>query len=156
MKSTGIVADACYPYTSGAGVTGNCLLKKGATSCKATGGTGAATIYNAASAYAITPNDPSAMQTEIMTNGPIEVQFEVYEDFFSYSGGVYVHTSGALAGGHAVKMIGWGLYGSANTPYWLVSNSWGTTWGLDGFFLIERGVDECGIESAPCAGLAKV
>ena len=38
--------------------------------------------------------------------------------------------------------------------YWTVANSWDTTWGMDGFFLILRGVDECGIESAGVAGLA--
>ena len=155
MMKTGIVTYSCYPYTSGGGVTGNCLNKAGAT-CKTMGGSGSNTVYNAASAYAIATDNAPAMQTEIMTNGPIEVAFEVYEDFFAYTGGVYTHKTGALAGGHAVKIIGWGLYGSKSTPYWTVSNSWGTTWGLDGFFLIERGVNECGIESAPVAGLAKV
>ena len=63
--------------------------------------------YNAASAYAI-GTTVAAIQTEIMTNGPIEVAFDVYQDFFSYESGVYVHKTGSLAGGHAVKMIGWG------------------------------------------------
>jgi len=88
-----------------------------------------------------------------MTNGPIEVAFDVYEDFFSYTTGVYVHKTGALAGGHAVKMIGWGVMN--NVPYWTVANSWGTDWAdYGGFFYIKRGVDECGIESAGVAGLA--
>jgi hypothetical protein len=30
----------------------------------------------------------------------------------------------------------------------------GTTWGMDGFFLIKRGTNMCGIESAGVAGLA--
>ena len=38
--------------------------------------------------------------------------------------------------------------------YWTVANSWAVTWGMEGFFLIKRGVDECGIESAGVAGLA--
>ena len=107
MQSTGIVADECYPYTSGGGVTGNCLLVAGATSCTATGGSGAATLYQAASAYSV-GTTVAAIATEIQTNGPIEVAFDVYEDFFSYTSGVYVHKTGSLAGGHAVKMIGWG------------------------------------------------
>jgi len=152
MQATGVVSDDCYPYTSGGGVTGNCLLTPGATSCAATGGNGTATVYQTLTAYAIAANNVAAMQTEIMTYGPIEVQFDVYEDFFSYTSGVYVHKTGALDGGHAVKMIGWGTLN--NVPYWLVSNSWGTTWGMEGFFLIKRGVDECGIESQPVAGHA--
>jgi len=150
MQSNGVPTDNCYPYTSGGGVTGNCLIKSSTTKCP---GTGTVQFYKAASAYAV-GSTVAAIQTEIMTNGPIEVAFDVYQDFFSYTSGVYVHKTGALAGGHAVKMIGWGLYGSGNEPYWTVANSWGTTWGIEGFFLIKRGVDECGIESAGVAGLA--
>ena len=109
MQATGVVSDECYPYSSGGGVTGNCLLTAGATSCTATKGTGAATVYKTLTAYQIAANNVAAMQTEIMTYGPIEVQFDVYQDFFSYTSGVYVHKSGALDGGHAVKMIGWGV-----------------------------------------------
>jgi cathepsin B len=44
--------------------------------------------------------------------------------------GVYHHTTGGFLGGHAVKVIGWGT--QSNTPYWLVANSWNTTWGMSG------------------------
>jgi len=148
MQTTGITTDACYPYTSGNGVTGNCLLP--ATACPS--GSGSVKYYNAASAYAI-GTTVAAIQTEIQTNGPIEVAFDVYQDFFSYESGVYVHKTGSLAGGHAVKMIGWGTLN--NVAYWTCANSWSVTWAaLDGFFLIKRGVDECGIESGAVAGLA--
>ena len=30
----------------------------------------------------------------------------MYEDFFSYRSGVYIHTSGQPVGGHAIKMLG--------------------------------------------------
>lgn len=40
--------------------------------------------------------------------------------------------------------LGWGVEGK--TPYWLCANSWGTSFGIDGFFKIYRGHDECGIE----------
>jgi len=150
MQATGIAADECYPYTSGGGVTGNCLITSSPT-CAALGGTGTFQLYNAASAYSV-GTTVAAIATEIMTNGPIEVAFDVYQDFFSYTSGVYVHKTGSLAGGHAVKMIGWGTL--SGVAYWTVSNSWGTSWGMEGFFLIKRGVDECGIESAGVAGLA--
>ena len=116
-----VAADECYPYTSGGGVTGNCLITSSPT-CAALGGTGTFQLYNAASAYSV-GTTVAAIATEILTNGPIEVAFDVYQDFFSYTSGVYVHKTGSLAGGHAVKMIGWGTL--SGVAYWTVSNSWG-------------------------------
>jgi len=103
-------------------------------------------------AYGIS-SDISAIQTEIMTNGPVEVDFTVYADFPSYKSGVYKHTTGAELGGHAVKMMGWGT--EAGTPYWLIANSWNGDWGDMGTFKILRGADECGIESDVQAGEPK-
>jgi len=104
-------------------------------------------------AYSI-PNDVKQIQTEIMTNGPVEAAFTVYSDFPTYKSGVYQHESGVELGGHAVKMIGWGI--EAGTPYWLIANSWNSDWGDHGYFKIKRGNDECGIESQITAGIPKV
>jgi len=106
-----------------------------------------------ASAYAVSSN-VAQIQTEIMTNGPVEASFTVYLDFVSYKSGVYKHTSGGALGGHAVKILGWGVLNS--TPYWTVANSWNTDWGAQGYFLILRGADECGIEDGIVAGLPKL
>jgi len=97
------------------------------------------------------PQDITQIQTSIMTNGPVEAAFDVYADFFDYQSGVYQHRTGALEGGHAVRVLGWGM--ESGTPYWLVANSWGTSWGMDGYFKILRGSDECGFEEAMCAGM---
>ena len=103
------------------------------------------------SSYSVSAN-VAKIQTEIMTNGPVEVAFSVYADFLTYKSGVYKHTSGSMLGGHAVKMLGWGV--DNGTPYWLVANSWNPDWGNQGYFLIARGHDECGIESEVVAGKA--
>jgi len=106
-----------------------------------------------ASAYAVAAN-VAAIPTEILTNGPVEATFTVYADFYQYTTGVYVHKTGQALGGHAIKIIGWGVT-STNTPYWIVANSWNVQWGMNGFFQILRGVNECGIEQGVVAGLPK-
>jgi cathepsin B len=87
--------------------------------------------------------------------------FTVYNDFYHYQRGVYEHRSNSTpVGGHAVRLIGWGI--DDGVPYWLVANSWGTGWGINGecalglsrdgkrsaagFFKIRRGTNECGFE----------
>lgn len=72
-----------------------------------------------------------------MTHGPVEASFTVYTDFLTYKSGVYYHTSGSSLGGHAVKIVGWGV--DAGVPYWHVANSWNEDWGDRGFFKIRRG-----------------
>jgi cathepsin B len=106
--------------------------------------------HNGKSSYSIAQN-VAKIQTEIMTNGPVEASFTVYQDFLTYTSGVYVHTSGSALGGHAIKMLGWGV--ENGQAYWLCANSWNTQWGDQGYFKILRGVNECGIESGIVAGL---
>ena len=59
--------------------------------------------------------------------GTVSVAMTVYEDFETYSTGVYKHVSGKSLGGHAIKMVGWGV--DNGTPYWTCVNSWNDSWG---------------------------
>jgi len=90
---------------------------------------------------------PDQLRSEIYTNGPIETSFNVYEDFFNYKSGVYQHVSGGLKGGHAIKVLGWG--NEDGLDYYLCANSWGPSWGLEGFFKIKVG--DCKIDHAAYA-----
>jgi len=90
-------------------------------------------------------NDEPSIQASLMANGPVETAFTVYADFENYVSGVYQQTSQNELGGHAVKIVGWGV--DSGVKYWKVANSWNPYWGEHGFFRILRGVDECGIES---------
>ncbi|GAB6026283.1 hypothetical protein CHUAL_012490 [Chamberlinius hualienensis] len=80
------------------------------------------------------------IQTEVMTNGPVEVGFTVYQDFLQYKSGVYHYIHGEILGAHAIKLLGWGT--ENNEDYWLLANSWNTDWGDNGFFKVRRN-DSC-------------
>ncbi|KAH8856095.1 Cathepsin B-like cysteine proteinase [Schistosoma japonicum] len=102
--------------------------------------------------YNVISNE-KAIQKEIMMNGPVEAAFDVYEDFLNYKSGIYRHVTGSIVGGHAIRIIGWGV--EKRKPYWLIANSWNEDWGEKGLFRIVLGRDECSIESNVVAGLIK-
>jgi len=96
-----------------------------------------------------------AIQQAIMTYGPVSTAFSVFSDFENYAGGVYHHVSGSMMGGHAVRIVGWGVDSDSGMKYWKVANSWNYYWGENGYFRIKRGDDECGIESQAMADKGK-
>jgi cathepsin B len=157
-------SEGCQPYSIPAcdhhvnGTLPPCQGEQPTPKCHRTCRSGYSTPYKqdkhfGKKAYSI-GSDPAQIQQEIMTNGPVEGAFTVYSDFLSYKSGVYQYTTGQELGGHAIKILGWGVEDS--TPYWLVANSWNQDWGDKGFFKILRGSDECGIESGIVAGTPKV
>ncbi|KAI6177677.1 Pept-C1 domain-containing protein [Aphelenchoides bicaudatus] len=68
------------------------------------------------------PRTVRAMQLEIMKRGPIQVIFDIYDDFESYKSGVYYHSWGKFVASHVVKVFGWGT--EKGVPYWSGVNSW--------------------------------
>lgn len=72
---------------------------------------------------------------ELYANGPFVVSFLVFDSFYRYITGIYSPISGEpQIGGHAVTLIGWTTF--QGTPCWIVRNSWGASWGMNGNFLI--------------------
>eukprot|EP00296_Roombia_truncata_P007963 JP446422.1.p1 GENE.JP446422.1~~JP446422.1.p1 ORF type:complete len:326 (-),score=160.15 JP446422.1:136-1053(-) len=140
MKSNGVVADSCFPYTAGDG---------NAPKCAKTCSNGAPFTKHKISKWFHATGEANIMK-ELMENGPMEAAFTVYEDFMSYKSGVYVHKTGNQLGGHAIKILGWGE--ENGVKYWLCANSWTTKWGENGTFKILRGSDHCGIETTVYGG----
>lgn len=108
--------------------------------------------FSAQTVYSIHSSEDT-IKHELFKNGPVEADFEVYADFVNYRSGVYQHTTGGMLGGHAIKMLGWGV--EDGVKYWLCANSWNDDWGENGFFKILRGSNHCGIETDINAGLPK-
>ncbi|XP_054546083.1 cathepsin O [Talpa occidentalis] len=60
-----------------------------------------------------------------------------------YLGGIIQHHCSSGEANHAVLITGFDKTGS--TPYWIVRNSWGSSWGVDGYAHVKMGGNICGI-----------
>jgi len=99
----------------------------------------------------VAPTVAEDIQTELMTNGPLQVGMIIYRDFMDYDTGIYQATTSSVAGGHAVKLIGWN-HDSNNRLYWIAQNQWSKSWGELGYFNIyagEAGFDAIAIGCTP-------
>jgi len=131
-EANGLCTEAAYPYT---GVGGTCKSSSCAMSAntKITSYTDVVHTENALGA---------ASDIE-----PVSVAIEADQAGFQfYQSGVFSGVCGQNLD-HGVLVVGYG--DSGTTPYWKVKNSWGTTWGMQGYILIIRNQDECGIANEP-------
>ncbi|XP_023811589.1 pro-cathepsin H [Oryzias latipes] len=140
MYNKGLMTEQDYPYTA---MEDKCMYKPSLA---------AAFVKEVVN---VTAYDEMGMVDAVATHNPVSFAFEVTSDFMNYHQGVYTSTechSTADKVNHAVLAVG---YGQENgTPYWIVKNSWGSKWGMDGYFLIERGKNMCGL--AACASFPVV
>lgn len=93
--------------------------------------------------------DEKALQDAVYLQGPISVAMDAsLASFQLYSNGTYYDprcSSEYLD--HAVLLIGFGK--DKDGEYWIVKNSWGTSWGIDGYFKLARNKkNHCGIATA--------
>ena len=98
-------------------------------------------------------NDEQQSRLEIYKWGPVCASMEVYPDFYTFDAVNDIYQwdgKNKQVGGHAVEIVGWGVDGGV--PYWQIKNSWGTEWGMNGYFRMLRGVNNCQIE-AHCMGI---
>jgi C1A family cysteine protease len=87
--------------------------------------------------------DVDQMKEWLSTKGPLVTTFMVYHDFWvSYQGGVYKKGTSDKVGSHCVAVVGY----DDQLEAWIVKNSWGTGWGMNGFFLM--GYGQCGIDAS--------
>ena len=63
----------------------------------------------------------------------------------TYTGGILTATlcNPANSPNHAVTLVGYGV--SNGVPYWKIKNSWGSNWGENGYFKLERNANTCNI-----------
>ncbi|XP_020021639.2 procathepsin L-like isoform X1 [Castor canadensis] len=104
---------------------------------------------NATGEVHVPPNE-EALAKAVATVGPISVALDASHNSFKfYRGGIYYEPKcNRFALDHGVLVVGYGFEGeeSENRKYWLIKNSWGKNWGLNGYAKIARDRDNhCGI-----------
>lgn len=86
-----------------------------------------------------------AMRSEIYARGPISCCMASTDAFHHLrQHGVYVEASDRNYCDHMVSVSGWGEMDGIR--YWIVRNSYGSSWGDQGWFRIKRGSNNAGIE----------
>ena len=86
--------------------------------------------------YNVKPNDQNSLKSAVAQQ-PVSVAIEADTQYFqSYSGGILDSPICGTTLDHGVLIVG---YGEENgLKYWLLKNSWSTTWGEEGYFKILR------------------
>lgn len=127
--------ESAYPYTAR---TQTCKYDQSA-----------ATNTEVASWSKVTADDTNALKAALNI-GVVSVSIEADKYCFqSYTSGIFDNTNCGTSLDHAVALVG---YGSENgTEYWIMRNSWGTTWGESGYMrmAIESGKGVCGVQMGP-------
>lgn len=137
QKRKGIASEAAYPYVGEQGT------------CEAGQHPKVATVANWTSVSS-NPNDIIAF---LVKQGPLSITLN--------AGMLMSYTSGIITGSatecpvsqmdHAVLLVGYD--NSGTTPNWIVKNSWGTDWGVQGYFQIASAQGLCGINACVTTSL---
>ncbi|KAM7500712.1 hypothetical protein LguiA_025126 [Lonicera macranthoides] len=133
VKNKGIATEATYPYNA---ADGTCNTQKEASrAAKITG-------------YEKVPANSEVALLKAVANQPISVSIDASGYAFQlYSSGVFTGECGTDLD-HGVTAVGYGTT-SDGIKYWLVKNSWGTSWGDGGYIMMQRDVEAkeglCGI-----------
>uniref|UniRef100_A0A6P7GFU4 Cathepsin L-like proteinase n=1 Tax=Diabrotica virgifera virgifera TaxID=50390 RepID=A0A6P7GFU4_DIAVI len=88
------------------------------------------------------PSDEDALIEAVAQYGPVSVSVFANNDWSLYGGGIFDHDDCRSNPNHAVLAVGY----TENS--WIVKNSWGASWGEEGYIRLALGKNECQITSA--------
>lgn len=136
QKAGGLQLEADYPYQGSVG------------ECKFDSSKVAAKVAN----FSTVVVDEDQIAANLVKNGPLAIGINAVF-MQTYIGGVscpYICSKRRLD--HGVLLVGYGDKGYSparlkEKPYWIIKNSWGPSWGEEGYYKICRGHNECGMNT---------
>ena len=127
-QSGGLCTEQDYPYVSGTTKTAGTCQK----TCKLVSGSKISKYTD------VTPNSDTAMMTALAQQ-PISVAIEAdQKEFQLYKSGVFSGNCGINLD-HGVLLVGYGS--QSGQDYYILKNSWSTSWGLNGYILLGKDND---------------
>ncbi|XP_059050128.1 digestive cysteine proteinase 3-like [Achroia grisella] len=96
----------------------------------------------------VTPKSITALKVALINHGPLSTSIDASGTFSLYSGGIFYDlTCTETELNHEVTLVG---YGEENgETYWIIRNSWGPNWGIDGYMHISARDNNCGVDTEP-------
>jgi len=135
VMNNGLCSYDSYPYTSGiTKQSGSC------NSCKS--------VVSISSCFNIKQNNQLSLKAAVAQQ-PVSIAIEADTRYFqSYSGGILSDVNCGTTLDHGVLIVGYGI--ENGQKYWTIKNSWGTSWGENGYVRIARSDSEndpgiCGV-----------
>ncbi|XP_050513033.1 procathepsin L-like [Diabrotica virgifera virgifera] len=122
VEHHGLSSEEQYPYT---GVDGHCNHVKDKQ-------------VSSISGYVELDETESALADALATVGPVSIAVDA-DTWQFYSGGVFNNKNCGNALNHGVLAVGY------TKDAFVVKNSWGTSWGEQGYIRVARGSNLCGI-----------
>ncbi|CAL4244156.1 unnamed protein product, partial [Meganyctiphanes norvegica] len=126
VSNNGIAYSANYPYTAKGGTCNQGAQK---------------TLYRIKGMQRVRPGKDSEQMNALVHRGPIAVSMFISENFHEYKKGIFEDNKcqGAARTHHAMALVG---YGEENgKKYWLIRNSWGESWGWNGYMKLCREIN---------------
>jgi len=127
----GTIPETYFPYSESTG-----------QSCPAAATNATKTKFS--SWYRVTCSDIDAIKTAIMTYGVVDAAVYASTSFQNYTGGIYSDSYTTCSASpcyntttnHAISLVGWGTDATTG-DYWILRNSWGSSWGESGYMRID-------------------
>jgi len=90
------------------------------------------------------------LKRAVHNRGPVSISLHVNKKFKSYKRGVFSDvTCPRNSPNHALLVVGWKYSSAQKITKWFVKNSWGKSWGQDGYINILEGKNICGMANSP-------